>query len=254
MLILRSENLRAGTLDHGFFGRTGGVSRGIFASLNCGPGSGDAREAIVANRARVAEALFADALLTLYQTHSAVAVTVSEPWELGEGPHADAMVTNRPGLALGVLTADCAPVLLADPDHQVVGAAHAGWKGALSGVIESALAAMERLGAKRAHIAAAVGPCISQMNYEVGPEFRERFVAADSANSRFFKPSLRPEHCQFDLEGYVFHRLRLAGVRNIKLLAACTYAREDGFFSFRRATHRGEQDYGRQISAILLRK
>ncbi|SRR5579885_1926508 len=254
MLILHAGNLRSETIGHGFFGRSGGVSAGIFASLNCGPGSGDARDAVAENRARVARALGADALITLYQMHSPDAVTVTEPWEVGKGPKADAMVTDRPGLALGILTADCAPVLLADSQAGVIGAAHAGWKGAFSGILESAIGAMERLGAKRARIAAAIGPCISRQNYEVGQDFHDRFAAADSTNERFFQPGNRPDHWQFDLAGYVFHKLRAAGVDNVETQAACTYGRESDFFSFRRATHRGEADYGRQISAILLRK
>jgi len=234
MLMLRAKNLPAA---HGFFGRSGGVSEGIFASLNCGPGSGDARGAVMENRRRVGEAV-GGKLLTLYQIHSAAAVTVTEAWE--QGPQADAMATDRPGLALGVLTADCAPVLFADGEAGVIGAAHAGWKGALGGVTDAAIAAMERLGAKRARIAAAIGPCISQANYETGPEFRERFDA------RFFAGR------HFDLEGYVAERLAAAGIENVARLAACTYAREDDFFSYRRATHRGETDYGRQVSAIVL--
>jgi YfiH family protein len=234
MLILRADTL--GTA-HGFFGRAGGVSQGIFASLNCGPGSGDARADVVENRRRVSEAMGAK-LLTLYQIHSAEAVVVGEPWE--QGPQADAMATNVAGLALGILTADCAPVLFADMEARVIGAAHAGWKGAVGGVTDSAIAAMETLGASRARIAAAVGPCISQANYETGPEFRERFDAKYFAGRRF------------DLEGYVAERLAAAGIGSVERVSACTYAREDDFFSFRRATHRGEKDYGRQVSAIAL--
>jgi hypothetical protein len=255
MLILRSNNLQAERIAHGFFGRTGGVSEGIFASLNCGPGSGDARERVIENRRRaLAELSRADdaKLLALYQVHSAEAVIVTEPWQIGEAPRADAMATNVPNLALGILTADCAPVLFADARACVIGAAHAGWKGALGGVIESAIAAMESLGANRASIAAAVGPCIGQANYEVGTEFVDRFREADSANQRFFIPSDRPNHFRFDLEGYTAARLGAAGIENVECLAACTYANEADFFSFRRATHRGEVDYGRQLSAILL--
>ena len=168
-------------IAHGFFGRTGGVSEGIFASLNCGPGSGDERASVIANRARVAGALSPGAeILTLYQIHSGEAVTVTAPWNPGEGPQADAMATHVPGIALGILTADCAPVLFADAEARVIGAAHAGWKGALTGVTDAAIAAMETLGARRDRIVAAIGPCISQANYEVGAEFRERFVEAAS--------------------------------------------------------------------------
>ncbi len=234
MLRLQAPELNA---RHGFFGRTDGVSTGIFASLNCGPGSGDDRAAVTENRRRVSEAL-GGPLLTLYQIHSAEAVVVTEPW--AQGPQADAMATNVPGLALGILTADCAPVLFADSEAGVIGAAHAGWKGALGGVTDAAIAAMEGLGAKRSRIAAAIGPCISQANYETGPEFRARFDA------RYF------DGRQFDLEAYVADRLASAGIATVARLSTCTYAREDEFFSYRRATHRGEKDYGRQISAIVL--
>ncbi|MBV8976884.1 MAG: peptidoglycan editing factor PgeF [Alphaproteobacteria bacterium] len=254
MLILTAPSLTSPAIAHGFFGRRGGVSKGIFASLNCGPGSGDVRADVVENRRRAGEALVPGAaLVTLYQVHSAKAVTVTEPWALGEGPQADAMATNLPGLALGILTADCAPVLLADRQARVVGAAHAGWKGALGGVSEAAIAAMEDLGAQRSRIAAAVGPCISQSNYEVGPEFRARFLDADIANAGFFAPSGRPEHFRFDLEGFVAMRLNSAGLASVEALCPCTYANGDDFFSFRRATHRRESDYGRQVSAIVLR-
>jgi YfiH family protein len=253
MLILRSSTLSSDHVAHGFFGRTGGVSKGIFASLNCGPGSGDVRADVIANRARVTEALSPGAeLLTLYQIHSGEGVMVTAPWNLGAGPRADAMATNVPGLALGILTADCAPVLFADPEARIVGAAHAGWKGALSGVTDEAIAAMEKLGARRDRIAAAIGPCISQANYEVGAEFRERFVEATAGNARWFVPGDREEHFGFDLEGYVAARLEAASLAHVERVPACTYAREAEFFSFRRATHRGEKDYGRQVSAIVL--
>jgi YfiH family protein len=242
MLILTAPALTSARIAHGFFGRGGGVSKGIFASLNCGPGSGDARGDVIENRARVAEALAPGAvLLTLHQIHSGEAVTVTAPWKLGEGPKADAMATNVPGLALGILTADCAPALLADGEAGVIGAAHAGWKGALGGVTDSVIAAMESLGARRERITAAIGPCISQANYETGPEFRERFPA------RFFQDR------QFDLEAYAAERLASAHIQNVARLGTCTYAREADFFSYRRATHRGEADYGRQVSAIVLR-
>jgi YfiH family protein len=251
MNVLRAKTLQ--TVSHGFFGRRGGVSSGIFTSLNCGPGSGDERANVIENRKRVAERLAPGAtLLTLYQIHSGNAVTVTMPWNIGESPHADAMVTNLPGIALGILTADCTPVLFADPQAKVIGAAHAGWKGALGGVTDSTIAAMEALGAKRNRIAAAIGPCISQTNYEVGSDFRGRFLESDPAFVRFFVPSDRPEHFRFDLEGFVAQRLDAAGLASIERLSTCTYAAEDDFFSFRRATHRGEKDYGRQVSAIVL--
>jgi YfiH family protein len=253
MLRLTADNLASPHLAHGFFGRADGVSQGIFASLNCGPGSGDVRADVIENRHRAAEALSPGAnLLTLYQIHSGDAVAVTEPWNIGEGPQADAMVTNVPGVALGILTADCAPVLFADAEAGVIGAAHAGWKGALFGVIDSAIVAMERLGARRDRIAAAIGPCISQAKYEVGAEFRERFLEAASGNARWFVPSDRAEHFRCDLEGYVTARLQAASLAQVERVSACTYAREDDFFSFRRATHRGEKDYGRQVSAIVL--
>jgi polyphenol oxidase len=252
MLIVRAESLSTlPGIAHGFFGRTGGVSTGIYESLNCGPGSGDDPAHVRENRRRVRDALSAAALNTLYQVHSPTVAAVTAPWE--QGPQADAMVTAVPGIALGILTADCAPILLADPQARVIGAAHAGWKGAIGGVAEAAVAAMERLGAARGRIAAAIGPCISQASYEVGAEFEARFVADDPANARHFAPSDRPAHYRFDLEAYVAERLGRAGIGKIERLAACTYARSADFFSFRRTTHCGERDYGRQISAIVLR-
>ena len=253
MLTLHSKNLSLPRIAHGFFGRRGGVSEGLYASLNCGPGSGDDRAKVMENRRRVTETFGTDTkLLTLYQIHSPNAVTVTTPWEVGESPQADAMVTNVPGLALGMLTADCAPVLLADAAASVIGAAHAGWKGALAGVVAATIVAMEKLGAERARIAAAIGPCISQASYEVDGLFRAGFTDADLANVRFFVPSDRAGYFRFDLEGYVAERLADAGVVNIGKVSACTYARPADFFSFRRATHRGEEDYGREVSAIAL--
>lgn len=257
MIALTASNLQSPAVAHAFFGRTGGVSTGIFASLNCGPGSGDARDSVVENRRRALAQLSSDSaatLLTLYQVHSSKAVVVTEPWEIGGAPQADAMATNRPGLALGILTADCAPVLLADAEAKVIAAAHAGWKGALFGVVEAAVAAMESLGADRNRIAAAIGPCISQANYEVGPEFEARFREADPSYAGFFAANAtKAGHRHFDLSGFVAARLRAAGVQSVDVVAADTYAREAEFFSFRRATHRGETDYGRQLSAILLK-
>lgn len=252
MIVLTAPNLfDLPGVAHGFFGRAGGVSEGIYASLNCGPGSRDNPDHVAENRRRVRMALGAQALATLYQIHSATAVTIESAWP-GESPQADAMVTKTPGVALGILSADCAPVLFADAEAGVIGAAHAGWKGALSGIVESAVAAMETLGARRARIAAAIGPCISQANYEVGAEFRAGFVEADPANARFFINGQRADRHQFDLESFVAARLAAAGVVKTTRLSACTYARESDFFSFRRATHRGEKDYGREISAIVL--
>lgn len=256
-MILHSDNLSAASnVAHGFLGRTGGVSTGIFASLNCGPGSGDDRASVIENRHRALKALSNNAnaqLLTMYQIHSASALSVTGPWEIGQGPQADAMATNVPGLALGILTADCAPVLLADADACVIGAAHAGWRGALSGVIDSALRAMQRLGAQRSRVAAAIGPCISQSNYEVGAEFRANFETADKGNARWFVPSDKADHYRFDLPGYVEQRLHDAGIDNVARIERCTYADQEDFFSYRRNTHRGEKDYGRQLSGVVLK-
>jgi YfiH family protein len=253
MLILKAPNLSAPNLAHGFFGRQGGVSKGLYESLNCGPGSRDSRGDVIENRRRATNALSPDArLVTLYQVHSADAVTVTQSWDIPNNPKADAMVTNRAHIALGVLAADCAPVLLSDSDAHAIGAAHAGWGGALAGVVESVVAAMTRLGAKRERIRAGIGPCIGQAAYEVGPEFRPRFVAADPGNARFFVPSPRAGHFQFDLPAYVAHRLHEAGIESVEDLAACTYARQTEFFSYRRSVHRKEPDYGRQLSAIML--
>ncbi|HEY5347506.1 MAG TPA: peptidoglycan editing factor PgeF [Rhizomicrobium sp.] len=249
MLILRAANLESVT--HGFFGRRGGVSQGIYASLNCGPGSKDDPAAVRENRVRIITALSPGAhLVTLSQVHSAEVITVTTPFE--KTPSADAMATATPGIMLGILTADCAPVLFADSEAGVIGAAHAGWKGALAGVTDATLAAMEKLGAKRSRIAAAIGPCISQANYEVGAEFAANFTVADPTNAAFFALGPRPGHRLFDLGGYLVRRLQGAGIAAPHRLEACTYARESDFFSFRRATHKGEPDYGREISAITL--
>ncbi|MGK6320775.1 peptidoglycan editing factor PgeF [Sphingomonas sp. DT-204] len=242
-----------GDLAHGFLGRRGGVSAGVLAGLNVGWGSGDDREAIAENRRRAVEAVSPDArLVTVHQVHSPDAVAIAAPFPDDARPRADAMVTDRPGLLLGILTADCAPVLFADAEAGVIGAAHAGWKGAIGGVTDATVAAMERLGARRERIAAAVGPCIAQASYEVDLAFRDRFAADDPANERFFVDG-RPGHARFDLEGYVAHRLAAAGIRRVELMGLDTYADPARFFSYRRATHRGEPDYGRQISLIGLR-
>lgn len=237
---------------HGFLGRRGGVSQGVHAGLNVGSGSADEAAAIAANRAlAVAAVAPGAALVTLYQIHSAEVVTVSAPIAEAERPRADALVTRTPGLLLGILTADCAPVLLADRDAGVVGAAHAGWKGAFAGVCEATVAAMVALGADRGRIAAAIGPCIARASYEVDEGFCARFAADDPASERFFSPG-RAGHYQFDLEGYVAARLAAAGVSRIAALGLDTYADDARFFSYRRATHRGESSYGRQISLIGL--
>jgi YfiH family protein len=247
------EALRARALEgvpHGFLGRRGGVSTGVVAGLNTGTGSADDPALIAENRRRAVGAVLPGArLVTVYQVHSPDAVTVIEPYDEALRPHADALVTDRPGLALGILTADCAPVLLADREAGVVGAAHAGWKGAIGGITDSTIAAMETLGARRERIAAAVGPCIARASYEVDDSFFRRFAEADPANERFFADG-RAGHHQFDLEAYVAHRLAAAGVRTVEALGQDTYSQPDRFFSFRRATHRGEPDYGRQIAII----
>lgn len=239
---------------HGFFTREGGVSKDIYASLNCGYGSNDDSECVRENRARVALKLGAEPekLLTVYQVHSPDVAVVTEPWTPDTAPQADAMVTAEPRIALGILTADCVPVLFADEKAHVIGAAHAGWKGAIGGVTDATVAAMERLGAQRERIAAAIGPCIARPSYEVNEDFRRRFEAEDPANERFFADA-RAGHAQFDLEAYVMHRLASAGIRRIEALGLDTYADEDRFFSYRRATHRGEPDYGRQIAIIGLK-
>ena len=247
------EVIRARSLSgvaHGFLGRRGGLSVGATAGLNVGLGSGDDPAAIAGNRRRAAAAVAPGATLaTVYQIHSAGVVTVAAPWAETNRPQADAMVTDRPGVLLGILTADCAPVLFADREAGVVGAAHAGWKGAIGGVTDATIAAMVALGAHRERIVAAIGPCIARASYEVDDGFLHRFAAADPANERFFAPA-RAGHHQFDLEAYVAHRLAAAGLTRIEALGLDTYADEDRFFSFRRATHRAEADYGRQISLI----
>jgi polyphenol oxidase len=239
-------------VPHAFLGRRGGVSTGVCAGLNVGLGSGDEREAIIDNRRLAVEAVAPGAsLVTVHQVHSPHAVYAAAPWQDDARPHADALVTDRPGLALGILTADCVPVLLAHSEAGVIGAAHAGWKGAFSGVIENAVAEMERLGAERSGIAAAVGPCIARKSYEVDQAFFRRFVEADAGNEHFFAGG-RESHWQFDLEGFVAHRIAEAGVGKIETLGLDTYSDPGRFFSYRRATHRGEADYGRQIALIAL--
>jgi YfiH family protein len=248
--VIRASNLAG--VPHGFLGRRGGVSSGEMAGLNVGYGSRDDRDAIAENRARAIAAVLPGAeLATVHQIHSAEVVVVEHPWPQDERPRADAMVTNRPGLLLGILTADCAPVVLADADAGVVGAAHAGWRGALAGVTDSTIAAMEELGAMRERIVAAVGPCIGQSSYEVDETFRGRFLGLDPSSERFFAsgPTGRP---YFDLEAYVVARLTAAGIDSVEALGLDTYADADRFYSYRRSTHRGEADYGRQISMIAI--
>lgn len=239
---------------HGFFTRDGGVSGDIYGSLNCGLGSGDDRDAVIENRRRVADRLGAprDALLVAYQSHSDRVLVVDRPWAPEDAPGVDGLVTATPGIVLGALSADCAPVLFSEPEAGVVGTAHAGWKGALGGVIEATVAAMCGIGARRERIRAAVGPAIAQASYEVGPEFRDRFVDAAPENGRFFAASARAGHHMFDLAGYVAARLRRLGLAGVETVVADTCAEEGRFFSYRRSCLRGERDYGRGVSAIVL--
>jgi polyphenol oxidase len=239
------------TCRHGFFTRKGGASSGIFAGLNCGTGSSDQTEIVAINRARVADAMGVgpEALVTVHQVHSAEAIRVTGP--LAVRAEADAMVTATSGVLLGVLTADCQPVLFHDPKAQVIGAAHAGWRGALDGVLEATLDAMESLGAHRADITAVIGPSISQAAYEVGPELFDRFFNEDPDNARFFA-SGQGDRMQFDLPGLGLNRLRRAGVARAEWTGHCTYREPERFYSFRRTTHAGEADYGRLISTIRL--
>jgi YfiH family protein len=246
------DELSGSGIRHGYFTRIGGVSEGIYQGLNIGTGSHDDPQKVRENRRRVATwmGVAPELLLTAYQIHSPDVLVARGAFE-GERPKADALVTDRPGVALGVSTADCGPVLFADVGAHVIGAAHAGWKGAFTGVLENTIAAMEGLGASRDRIVAVLGPSIGPLNYEVGPEFIQRFVDGDAGNRQYFAPSATPGHAMFDLNAYTVGRLSRAGVRAEKL-DRCTYAEEDLFFSYRRTTHRKEADYGRQISAIVL--
>jgi YfiH family protein len=241
-------------IRHGFFTRQGGISRGLYASLNCGAGSKDDPVAVIENRARVAQHLgsFSDDVQTIYQIHSGTAQVVDKLVPREALPKGDALVTRTRGLVLGILTADCAPVLFADAEAGVVGAAHAGWRGALGGILEATVAAMEGLGADRARIFAALGPTIGAQSYEVGPEFVAAFEAADPDNARFFTMPKGRTTPHFDLPGYVMSRLGRLGLKHAERHAPCTYENESMFFSFRRTTHRKEPDYGRQISAIVV--
>jgi YfiH family protein len=241
-------------IRHGFFTRVGGVSEGLHASLNCGPGSADAPASIAENRARVARHLgghHAD-VATIYQVHSGDAVAIDAPVDPGARPKADAIVTRTPGLVIGILTADCAPVLFADPVAGVVGAAHAGWRGAVGGVLEATVAAMEKLGAERQRIVAAIGPAINQVSYEVGPEFEEALLKSCATNEMFLARNTPHGRAHFDLPAFVGMRLETSGVGQVERQSVCTYANESLFFSYRRSQHRSEGDYGRQISAIVV--
>lgn len=253
-MLTAPELSKASGVRHGFFTRRGGVSDGLFASLNCGFGSGDDPARVAANRDAAAEILGVGAgnLVTVYQTHSADVIVAEMPWKPADAPKADAIVTRTPGLAVAVLTADCAPVLLADAEAGVVGAAHAGWRGAIGGVIEATVAGMVSLGARADSTVAVVGPCILQSSYEVGPEFEQTFLADDPANARFFAPSSRAGHAMFDLQGYAAMRLERAGLGAVERLSLDTCGDEDRFFSYRRAVKRGEKQYGRGISAVAI--
>ncbi|TPJ36839.1 peptidoglycan editing factor PgeF [Mesorhizobium sp. B2-8-3] len=245
---------KAQGMRHGYFTRIGGVSDGIYRGLNIGTGSSDDQTLVAENRRRVADwmGVPADHLLTAHQVHSPDVIVAREPFA-GPRPKADAIVTDRPGIAVGASTADCGPVLFADAEARIIGAAHAGWKGAFTGVLENTILAMEGLGARRERIVAVLGPSIGPDNYEVGPEFVARFVEADADNPRYFRPSTTAGHSMFDLNQYTVDRLRKAGV-TAEGLGRCTYAEEDLFYSYRRTTHRKEADYGRQVSAIVLEK
>jgi YfiH family protein len=253
--MIRSASLSAlSDIRHAFFTRDGGVSEGVYASLNAGVGSGDDPAKVAENRARMAAALGVapERFLTPYQIHSPEVVVAQEPWTAETRPRADAVVTNVPGLAIGISTADCGPVLFADQHAGVIGAAHAGWRGALGGVTDATIAAMEKLGARRDRIVAAIGPLIRQPNYEVGDDLAERFKAADSGNARFFKLAARTGHAMFDLPGYIAARLTRAEVAGIDDAGLCTYADPERFYSYRRMTHLGERDYGRHVNAIVI--
>lgn len=240
-------------IRHAFFTREGGVSQGIYASLNGGLGSSDNPDHVRENRRRMAQILDVEpsCFLTAFQIHSPDVAVATGPWTEDTRPRADAMVSKVPGLALGITTADCGPALFVDPKARVIGAAHAGWKGAIGGVLEATIEAMEKLGATRGDLIVAIGPLIRQASYEVGAEFVTRFTEADKINSRFFAPSARPGHAMFDLAGYIRARLTDAGIQTIDDIGLCTYA-DPRFFSYRRTTHRAEPDYGRNIHAIVL--
>ncbi len=252
---LQCETLagHASRIAHGFFTRNGGTSSALYASLNVGLGSDDDADRVAKNREMVCQAIGAKPgqLATVSQVHSADVAIADRPWRENR-PRADGIVSKSKGLVIGILTADCGPVLFADADAGVIGAAHAGWKGALFGVLENTISAMIDLGAERGNIVATLGPCISQKNYEVGPEYRAKFISADPANEKYFYPSQKPDHHMFDLATFVFDRLQNAGVK-AGLLGNCTYQDETQFYSYRRSVHKNEPDYGRQISAIMLR-
>jgi YfiH family protein len=255
-MMLQSQSLgRLEGIRHGFFTREGGVSDGIYASLNGGIGSKDDQALVAENRARMARALDVapERFIGCYQIHSPEVVIAERPWTHADRPKADAIVTNVPDLAIGVSTADCGPLLFADENARVIGAAHAGWRGAITGVIEATVAAMEKLGAERSRITAALGPLIRQQNYEVSQSFVDEFLRDDESHARFFSPAERTGHAMFDLPAFVEQRIRQSGIGAFEDLQICTYADPERFYSYRRSVHRAEPDYGRHINAIVLK-
>jgi polyphenol oxidase len=252
---IEAPNLKAlPSIRHGFFTRAGGVSTGIYAGLNCGLGSKDDSALVIENRRRVSQHLGGtyDGVVTLYQVHGATALSIDAPVSRDALPKTDAVVTKTPGLVIGVLTADCAPVLFADPEAKIVAAAHAGWRGAVAGIVESTIVEMERLGAKRERIHAALGPCINQPAYEVGPDFETELLSRDTSFARFLNRANAKAKAHFDLPGFVMARLEATKIANAVSAASCTHANESLFYSYRRTTQRKEEDYGRQISAIVV--
>lgn len=250
---IQSDTLKDKAITHGFFTRIGGASTGIYEGLNVGLGSDDERETVLENRRRVARTMDVtdDKLMMVYQVHSSDVANANTPWDMQDRPKLDAMVCSTPGTAIGVMTADCGPVLFCDSENHVVGAAHAGWKGATGGILENTISAMEKLGAKRENIAAVLGPTISQKHYEVGPEFVDNLIALNASNDAYFIPSENEHHAMFDLPAYIIERLKADGI-NASWTGDCTYADEEQFFSYRRKTHRNEADYGRQVSVIKI--
>jgi len=248
---IQSDHLQSETITHGFFTRIGGASTGIYQGLNVGLGSGDDRETVLENRQRVAQTMGVtdDKFMMVYQVHSSDVALADKPWKMEDRPKLDAMVSSTPDIAIGVMTADCGPVLFSDAKNGVVGAAHAGWKGATGGILENTISAMEKIGAERENIVAVLGPTISQKHYEVGPEFVENLLSLNSSNDTYFIPSKNEHHAMFNLPQYIVDRLIADGVET-SWTGDCTYADEEQFFSYRRKTHRDEADYGRQISVI----
>lgn len=250
---IQSEHLKSDATTHGFFTRIGGASTGIYKGLNVGLGSDDEREIVLENRKRVAQTMGVsdDKLMMVYQVHSSDVALADKPWKMEDRPKLDAMVSATPNIAIGVMTADCGPVLFSDAKNGIVGAAHAGWKGATGGILENTISAMEKIGAEREHIVAVLGPTISQKHYEVGPEFVENLIRLNTNNDAYLKPSENQHHAMFNLPQYIVDRLTANGVK-ASWTGDCTYADEEQFFSYRRKTHREEADYGRQISVIKI--